>query len=94
MCPPWGEFINTWHIHTREHLLSLKKEGRSDTNRNVVRASPLAQQSRIHLQCRRHGLLRLGPWVGKIPWRRAWQPNPVFFPGDFQGQRILVDCSP
>jgi len=19
------------------------------------------------------------PWVGKIPWRRAWQPTPVFF---------------
>ena len=22
------------------------------------------------------------PWVGKIPWRRAWQPTPVFFPGE------------
>ena len=22
------------------------------------------------------------PWVGKIPWRREWQPTPVFFPGD------------
>ena len=22
------------------------------------------------------------PWVGKIPWRRAWQPTPVFLPGD------------
>ena len=22
------------------------------------------------------------PWVGKIPWRRAWQPNPVFLPGE------------
>ena len=21
------------------------------------------------------------PWVGKIPWRRAWQPTPVFIPG-------------
>ena len=21
------------------------------------------------------------PWVGKIPWRRAWQPTPVFLPG-------------
>ena len=24
----------------------------------------------------------LNPWVGKIPWRRAWQPTPVFLPGD------------
>ena len=22
----------------------------------------------------------VGPWVGKIPWRRAWQPTPVFLP--------------
>jgi len=21
------------------------------------------------------------PWVRKIPWRRAWQPTPVFLPG-------------
>ena len=21
------------------------------------------------------------PWVGKIPWRRAWQPTPIFLPG-------------
>ena len=29
------------------------------------------------------------PWVGKIPWRRAWQPTPVFLPGDSRGQRSL-----
>ena len=23
------------------------------------------------------------PWVGKIPWRRGWQPTPVFMPGEF-----------
>ena len=32
---------------------------------------------RIGLQCRR---LDFDPWVGKIPWRRAWQPTPVFLP--------------
>ena len=25
------------------------------------------------------------PWVGKIPWRKAWQPTPVFWPGEFHG---------
>ena len=30
-------------------------------------ASPMAQQLRIHLHCRRHSF---NPWVGKIPWRR------------------------
>ena len=34
------------------------------------------------------------PWVEKIPWRRKWQPTPVFLPGEFQGQRILVGYSP
>ena len=29
------------------------------------------------------------PWVWKIPWRRAWQPAPVFFPRESHGQRRL-----
>ena len=33
-------------------------------------------------------------WVGKIPWRRAWQPTPVFWPGESHGQRSLAGCSP
>ena len=34
------------------------------------------------------------PWVGNIPWRRAWQPIPVFLPGESQGQRSLASYSP
>ena len=34
---------------------------------------------RIRLQCGRSGL---DPWVGKIPWRKAWKPTPVFLPGE------------
>ena len=32
-------------------------------------------------QCRRSKRHRFDPWVGKIPWRRKWQPTPVFLPG-------------
>ena len=32
----------------------------------------------------------LSPWVGKILWRRKWQPAPEFLPGKFHGQRSLV----
>ena len=32
---------------------------------------------------------RLDPWVGKIPWRRDWQPTPAFLPGESHGQRSL-----
>ena len=34
------------------------------------------------------------PWVGKIPWRRKWQPTPVFLPGKSHRQRSLVGYSP
>ena len=34
------------------------------------------------------------PWVGKIPWRRSWQPTPVFMPEESHGQRSLAGCSP
>ena len=33
-------------------------------------------------------------WVGKIPWRRKWQPTPVFLLGKSHGQRSLVGYSP
>ena len=34
------------------------------------------------------------PRIGKIPWRREWQPTPVFLPREFHGQRSLVGYSP
>ena len=34
------------------------------------------------------------PWVRKISWSTRWQPIPVFLPGKFHGQRILVGYSP
>ena len=34
------------------------------------------------------------PWVGKIPWRKEWQPTPVFLPGESHGQRNLASYSP
>ena len=45
-------------------------------------------------RCRRHKRRGFNPWVGKIPWRRAWQPIPVFLPIDSHGQRSLAGYSP
>ena len=45
-------------------------------------------------QQRRSKRPEFDPWVGKIPWRRAWQPTPVFLPGEYHGQRSLVGYSP
>ena len=42
-------------------------------------------------QCRR---CRFDPWIRKIPWRKEWQPAPVFLPGKSYGQRILAGYTP
>ena len=61
------------------------------TRRLTLAFSLVAQQSRISPQCMR---CRLNPWVRKIPWRRVWQPTPLFLPGESHGQRSLVGYSP
>ena len=53
------------------------------------RGFPSAKQSAC--QDRR---CRFDPWVGKIPWKRKWQPTLVFLPGKSHGQRSLVGYSP
>ena len=48
----------------------------------TVKNLPAMQEMQVH------------PWVGKIPWRRAWQPTPVFLPGECHGQRRLAGYGP
>ena len=45
-----------------------------------------------HLLLGRKAMTNL--WVGKIPWRRKWQPTPVLLPGESHGQRSPADYSP
>ena len=45
-------------------------------------------------QQRRHKRCGFNPWVGKMPWRRTWQPTPGFLPGKSHGQRSLVNYHP
>ena len=52
----------------------------------VVKAPPA--------KCRRCMRYGFDPWVGKIPWRRAWQPTLVFLPGESHGQRSQAGYSP
>jgi len=40
------------------------------------------------------GSCRFDPWVEKIPWRRNWQPTPVFLHGEFYRPRSLVSKHP
>ena len=49
------------------------------------------RQWSVCLQCRRP---EFNPWVRKIPWRRKWQPTPVFLPGKSHGWQSLVGYLP
>ena len=51
----------------------------------------MAQLGRI---CPQSGRPGFHPWVRKIPWRREWQPAPVFLPRKFHGQRSQAGYSP
>ena len=45
----------------------------------------LLNWQRICLQCRRP---QFNSWVGKSPWRKEWQPTPVFLSGEFHGLEL------
>ena len=64
------------------HICSFSTRSRGFSYLFLWRASPVAQGLRIRLQCRRCGRHGFDPWVGKMPWRRAWQPTPVSLPGE------------
>ena len=71
---------------------SRQNKSESKNKRELMEwASLVAQRLSICLEYRRPGL---DPWVGKIPWRRKWQPTPVLLPGEFHGGRRLVGYSP
>ena len=57
----------------------------------VLRASLVAQMVKNPPATQRSGF---NPWIGKIPWKREWLPNPLFLPGEFHGQRSLAGYSP
>ena len=45
-------------------------------------------------QCQRHKRHGFSLCVWKIPWRKKWQPTPIFLLGEFHGQRTLLGYSP
>ena len=46
------------------------------------------------VSCLQSGRPGFSPWVGKILWRRKWQPTPVLLPGKFHRRRSLIGYSP
>ena len=58
----------TWELHLRSEFWLIWLQSRWNGEESTS-------------QCMRHKRCKFNPWVGKIPWRRKWQPTPVFSPG-------------
>ena len=71
----------------RDHQCTLTLFVRG--SQSIWRALPLSLMPQMV-----KNLPRFNPWVGKIPWRRKWQPTPVFLPGKSHGQKSLAGYSP
>ena len=81
LCSPSGKAINRSFSTSPETLsprTDLAQGYREGFPGGVSGKEPTCQY-------RRYKRCGFDPWVGKIPWRRAWQPPPVFVPGKSHG---------
>ena len=75
---------------SRKDFLGLCCE-EAGTNNNSVSGLPRwLSGTETTCQCKRH---RRWSWIRKIPWRRKWQPTPVFLPRKSYGQKSRMGCN-
>ena len=74
--------VNTGYILCERNAITYIKD-RGFPGGLVVKNSPADPGERM-----------FAPWVREIPWRRKWQPAPVFLPGKSHAQRSLAGYSP
>ena len=72
-------YLHVWHVHLPTHVIFTFIYTCDNTRASLV--------AHTVTQCRRPGF---DSWVRKIPWRRQWQPTPVFLLGKCHGQRSLA----
>ena len=85
--PLWASLFSSCHWMDRGNLITGVMTAR--------RGFPCVTSGKEPAcQCWRHKRHEFDPWVGKIPWTRAWQPTPVSLPGESHGQRSLTGYSP
>ena len=77
----WGNFCSQYIIYCCLYTLTGAPRGHS-SKESVCNAWDVGSRCRFN------------PWVRKIPWRRKWQPTPVFLTGKFHGRRSVEGYSP
>ena len=73
---------------SRSPYLSLNHKALVSTIIGFPGSSVVKRKKKSACQCRRR---EFDPKVGKIPWRRKWQPTPVLLLGISHGQKSPVD---
>ena len=89
---PWS-CVQSWRVWVCIYFCSQEcpeqEPGFVDSS-VVLEGFPDGSSGKEHaFHFRRQRRWGFGPGVKKIPWRRAWQPTPVFLPGESHGQRSL-----
>ena len=82
-----------WFLFLKERQMNKKKKEVwifSWTYRETGLPLWLRVTTESACQRKRTGRCKFDPWVRKIPWRRKWQPTPVFLLGKSHGQRSLA----
>ena len=77
-------------VYTHTHVCEKEREREASQVVLVAKNLPANAGDVRDVETKRH---RFDPRVGEIPWRRAWQPTPVFLPGETHGQRSLAGYS-
>ena len=81
-----------WYAHSLLcYLESPEKMMRRGNSKKEVPVFPGGANGKERVcQCRRHKRCKFDPWIRKIPWRKAWQPTPVFLPRESHGWSTLA----
>ena len=80
-----------WVAHSRMPTPVRRLRGRKDESLGLWGGASGKEPTCQRRRHKRHGF---DPWVGKIPWRRAWRPTPLFLSRESCGQRSLVGYNP
>ena len=88
---PWTEETGGLSLSVHRIAESATTEATEHTHTHTVGPYQLSILYIVACMMQKTQVQSLGQ---KIPWRRAWQPTPVFLPGESHGQRSLVSCRP
>ena len=83
----------TLMAESKEELKNLSMRVKEESKNADLKLNRLPWWLRWYSVCLQCGRPRFNPWVGKILWRRKWQPTPGYLPGESHGQWCLVGYS-